>query len=232
MITRSNKRAHEKTAEKPQELERLPEVERKRHEKNPFEQLCLWTNAPLVEDGSAANTMRLLEKFSFRVSLADVVVTLPGQGGPGGRTDVLFYIHNDDIVRFSLQRFSLLQESSGRMYGIAYRQSGYNVDEHARFYSEHRVERFTVELECENYFVFSFLLFDIVAKDQPAQLQHAERSLDSFIAADNAFKATNNDAKVSASFSCGTVRWWEDVLGNGGGIIYPRFILEKYRATW
>ena len=28
------------------------------------------------------------------------------------------------------------------------------------------------------------------------------------------------------------VRWWEDVLGNGGGKLYPTEILEKYKKTW
>jgi hypothetical protein len=28
------------------------------------------------------------------------------------------------------------------------------------------------------------------------------------------------------------IRWWEDVLGNGNGDIYPEEILEKYPKTW
>ena len=28
------------------------------------------------------------------------------------------------------------------------------------------------------------------------------------------------------------VRWWEDVLGNGNGKLYPKEILEKYPKTW
>ncbi len=28
------------------------------------------------------------------------------------------------------------------------------------------------------------------------------------------------------------IRWWEDVLGNGNGKLYPREILEKYPKTW
>ena len=32
-------------------------------------------------------------------------------------------------------------------------------------------------------------------------------------------------------FSMG-VRWWEDVLGNGNGKLYPTEILEKYNKTW
>lgn len=241
MNTRSKKRQLENTVvserneekKKPASLAPAAEMDKKKkQEKNPFEQLCVWPNAPLIEDGNVRDTMRLLEKFGFRVFLAEVVVTLPGQGGPGGRTDVLFYIHNDDIVRFSLQRFSLLQESSGRMYGLAFRQQGRTVEEHARFYADRGVEQFTVELECEKNFVFSFRLFDIGTEDQPAQLQHANRSLDSFIAADNAFKAENNGQNVSASFSCGTIRWWEDVLANGRDDIYPRAIIEKYRAAW
>jgi hypothetical protein len=28
------------------------------------------------------------------------------------------------------------------------------------------------------------------------------------------------------------IRWWEDVLGNGGGRLYPQHILDKYPKTW
>lgn len=28
------------------------------------------------------------------------------------------------------------------------------------------------------------------------------------------------------------IRWWEDVLGNGGGKLYHQSILEKYPKTW
>ena len=28
------------------------------------------------------------------------------------------------------------------------------------------------------------------------------------------------------------IKWYEDVLGNGGGKLYPKEILEKYKKTW
>jgi len=28
------------------------------------------------------------------------------------------------------------------------------------------------------------------------------------------------------------IRWWEDVLGNGNGKLYPTEILDKYEKTW
>jgi hypothetical protein len=28
------------------------------------------------------------------------------------------------------------------------------------------------------------------------------------------------------------IKWWEDVLGNGNGVLYPENILEKYEKTW
>ena len=28
------------------------------------------------------------------------------------------------------------------------------------------------------------------------------------------------------------IRWYEDVLGNGGGKLYPTEVLEKYEKTW
>ena len=28
------------------------------------------------------------------------------------------------------------------------------------------------------------------------------------------------------------IRWWEDVIGNGGGVIYPQRVLDKYPVNW
>ena len=28
------------------------------------------------------------------------------------------------------------------------------------------------------------------------------------------------------------IRWWEDILGNGNGKLYPTEVLEKYEKTW
>ena len=28
------------------------------------------------------------------------------------------------------------------------------------------------------------------------------------------------------------IRWWEDILGNGNGKLYPIEVLEKYPKTW
>ncbi len=33
-------------------------------------------------------------------------------------------------------------------------------------------------------------------------------------------------------FNLGNCRWWEDVLGNGGGRLYPESVLEKYEKKW
>lgn len=28
------------------------------------------------------------------------------------------------------------------------------------------------------------------------------------------------------------IRWWEDVLGNGNGVLYPQEVLDRYPKTW
>jgi hypothetical protein len=35
-----------------------------------------------------------------------------------------------------------------------------------------------------------------------------------------------------ARLTLGEARWWEDVLGNGNGVLYPKEILDKYPNTW
>lgn len=40
--------------------------------------------------------------FDVRVQMADEYVTNPDSTGDGGRRDVLFYVHDDDVQRFAI----------------------------------------------------------------------------------------------------------------------------------
>jgi hypothetical protein len=103
-----------------------------------FNQLCVWQNVTIGE-GSADDFASFMNTtFGARVKYMEEVLTLPTPGveGTGGRSDLFFYIHDDDITKFAVPRLQ---------YGI---------------------------------------------------------------------------------------RWWEDVLGNGGGVLYTQDILDKYPKTW
>ena len=44
--------------------------------------------------------------------------------------------------------------------------------------------------------------------------------------------ADNDISKFAVPRLSMGIRWWEDVLGNGNGKLYPTEILEKYSKTW
>ena len=70
-----------------------------------FNQLCVLHGItdPLPELGRVISS-----EFGVRVKMEDSYYTLPdGETGAGGRRDVLFYIHDDDISKFAVARFGI-----------------------------------------------------------------------------------------------------------------------------
>lgn len=110
--------------------------------KSKFNQLCVWQG--VIEPDSAKELEDYIEQQfnGVRIKYAETVITMPDlKDGEvvketGGRSDVFFYVHSDDISKFAVPRL---------MAGI---------------------------------------------------------------------------------------RWWEDVLSNGGGKLYPDSILTKYPKNW
>ena len=103
-----------------------------------FNQLCVWEGT-IVGKGNAQDFEKwLMEEFNVRAKYVEEILTLPTEGvqGTGGRNDLFFYIHDEDIMKFAVKRLAL------------------------------------------------------------------------------------------------GIRWWEDVLGNGNGVLYPETILNKYPQTW
>jgi len=103
-----------------------------------FNQLAVWEGTILKDEEVSDFEKFFLEELKTRIKFLESVQTLPGQGGEGGRSDVFFKVHDEDLSAFALHRFGI--------------------------------------------------------QDPP--------------------------------------RWWEDVLNNGGAVIYPQEILKKYPKTW
>lgn len=103
-----------------------------------FNQLCVWSGTLVGEDLINDFEKFMLEDVGARVKYEAEIKTLPTDGDPetGGRNDLFFYVHDDDIMKFSVPRLGM------------------------------------------------------------------------------------------------GIRWWEDVLGNGGGVLYPQEVLTKYPKTW
>ncbi len=103
-----------------------------------FNQLCVWEGTLVGKEEIKSFEKLFKNEMNVRVKYMEEIETLPTPGEPntGGRNDVFFYVHDDDIPKFAIPRLSL------------------------------------------------------------------------------------------------GIRWWEDVLGNGNGVLYSQEVLTKYPKTW
>lgn len=79
---------------------------------NKYKQLCVWEGV-ILGNNSSKDFERIFEEHGFRVKFEALVTTQPdlnNKGNPvpgtGGRSDILFYIHDDDIAKFSIKRLA------------------------------------------------------------------------------------------------------------------------------
>ena len=79
-----------------------------------FTQLCVWPGTILGDNTPADLETWFLENMNTRVKYHTEVQTLPdldSNGNPvpdtGGRNDVFFYVHSDDIANFAVPRLQL-----------------------------------------------------------------------------------------------------------------------------
>jgi len=72
-----------------------------------FSQLCVWegTVVGANEVGSFENWVQL--EFGVRAKYSEEVLTLPtpGEEGTGGRNDLFFRVHDEDVQKFAIARF-------------------------------------------------------------------------------------------------------------------------------
>ena len=82
--------------------------------KNPFNQLCVWPGT-LMEANQAEDFVNFFqEEMGVRVQFKTVLFTNPDLdersrpiAATGGRSDVFFYIHDEDITKFAVPRLGL-----------------------------------------------------------------------------------------------------------------------------
>lgn len=79
-----------------------------------FTQLCVWPGTVLGESSPADLEQFFLDEFNTRVKYHCEVETLPdidSDGNPvpetGGRNDLFFYVHDEDIAHFAVPRLSM-----------------------------------------------------------------------------------------------------------------------------
>tara|TARA_X000001388_G_C2213085_1_gene115966 strand:- start:442 stop:792 length:351 start_codon:yes stop_codon:yes gene_type:complete len=84
-------------------------IERKKN----HNQVCVWPGTILPET-HIEKFVKHFEKNGFRIQHLETLRTLPDHDsegneveGTGGRSDVLFAIHDDDVMKFAIPRFQM-----------------------------------------------------------------------------------------------------------------------------
>jgi hypothetical protein len=95
-----------------------------------FSQLCVWPGTLVGPNEIESFEQFMMETFNARVKYHTEVLTRPdldSSGNPvpetGGRNDLFFYVHDDDILHFAVPRLE---------YGIRWWEDvvGYNDNRH------------------------------------------------------------------------------------------------------
>lgn len=76
---------------------------------NVYRQLCVWEGTVIDKNNANEFEKFFLKEVGVRVKYSEEVITNPTPFNefkePGGRNDVLFYIHVEDISIFATKRF-------------------------------------------------------------------------------------------------------------------------------
>jgi hypothetical protein len=70
-----------------------------------FEQVCVWPGT-VVGDDRDQFIQDMLDIFKTKVIYLEEIKTNADETGPGGRNDLFFAVHKDDITHFAIQRLS------------------------------------------------------------------------------------------------------------------------------
>jgi hypothetical protein len=87
---------------------------------NEYSQLVIWPGTVLGSTPPVQFEDWLKNEFGVRAKYAEEVITLPGDGGPGGRNDIFFFVHQEDTSKFAVKRL---------MYGMRWWEDVINKDE-------------------------------------------------------------------------------------------------------
>lgn len=79
-----------------------------------FKQVCVWPGTLLEEETIPEFVQFFKDEMDARIQFMEVIITTPdvdSKGaeipGTGGRSDVFFAIHKDDVMKFAVPRLSL-----------------------------------------------------------------------------------------------------------------------------
>lgn len=96
-----------------------------------FTQVCTWPGTLVGADNAKEFEQFILDDLGARVQYLEEVYTAADSTGPGGRCDVLFAVHDEDVGKFALARLQYgmrwLEDVYGNGHGHLYpeRVAGY-----------------------------------------------------------------------------------------------------------
>tara|TARA_R100001163_G_C5047030_1_gene184240 strand:+ start:350 stop:703 length:354 start_codon:yes stop_codon:yes gene_type:complete len=112
--------------------------------KTVFNQLCVWQGITLSEDQYEDFVEFFANELDTRIKLAEVVLTNPDldEGEPvpetGGRSDILFYVHDEDVTGFALKRLQL----DG---GVRWWEDVVSYNDNSHLYDQEVLDRYAVK---------------------------------------------------------------------------------------
>lgn len=72
-----------------------------------WEQLVVWPNT-VLEPGDIEKMIEFFKKeIGVRIKFEGEEKTLPDKTGPGGRNDVFFWVHDDDVGKFTMPKLAI-----------------------------------------------------------------------------------------------------------------------------
>lgn len=73
-----------------------------------YEQVCIWPGTIVGKIKIEDFVNFMMEQFKVRVQYLEEIKTFPNNGQPdtGGRNDLFFAVHNEDLTHFSIPRLA------------------------------------------------------------------------------------------------------------------------------
>jgi len=107
-------------------------------ENNKFNQLCVWQGTILGDSTVEDFEQFFKENFNTRVKFCEEVITNGSveRNEEGGRNDILFYVHDDDIPHFALKRLAI---------GIRWWEDVVSYNDNSYLYSQEVLDKYAVK---------------------------------------------------------------------------------------
>lgn len=108
--------------------------------KEGFEQVCIWPGTIVVGENNPSERIAdfenwVQEQFGVRAKYLEEVKTNPDETGPGGRNDIFFVVHSEDIPKFAIPRLRL---------GIRWYEDVVSYNGHSNLYPQEILDKYPI----------------------------------------------------------------------------------------